>query len=208
MARNGDTAQLVAYVRNLKLPSQFLLDQFFPNIVESETPEVAIDVDVGKRRLAPFCSPIVRGRIVEARQWHTNLFRPAYIKDKRVPDLMRPVRRMIGERLLGQMSPAERMEANLAFELEDQIEMVQRRLEWMAASALVTGTITVVGEGYPTPILINFQRDAALSVALTGSLTWGSSGVYPGFQLQDWAAIVLQKSGAAVTDIVFTNSPW
>ena len=42
-----DTNALVHVVRNLKLPSQFLLDTFFPNVVEFDTEFVSIDVDVG-----------------------------------------------------------------------------------------------------------------------------------------------------------------
>ena len=204
-----DTAELVAYVRNLKLPTTFLLDTFFPQIVESEAPTLAIDVDNGKRRLAPFCSPLVEGKIVESRQWQTNLFKPAYIKDKRTPDLTRPVRRAIGERLLGgEMTAQERYEANVAFEVNDQIEMVTRRLEWMAASALTTGTVTIRGEGYPDPVVVNFGRSASLTVALTGSAQWGQAGVSPTSWLTQWASQVLQQSGAQVTDVVLTNGPW
>ncbi len=203
-----DVVELIAYIRNLKLPSTFLLDTFFPNIVESPTPEVAIDVDNGKRRLAPFCSPLVEGKLVESRQWQTNLFRPAYIKDKRAPDLTRPVRRAIGERLLGSLSPQERYEANIAFELNDQVEMITRRLEWMAAQVLTTGTVTVSGEGYPSPIVVNFGRSASLTVALTGAAQWGQAGVSPTTWITLWAQLVLQQSGAMVTDIVLTNGPW
>lgn len=203
-----DTAELVQVVRNLKTPSKFLLTRFFPNVVEFDTAEVAIDVDVGKRRLAPFCSPLVQGKLVESRTWQTNLFKPAYIKDKRAPDLLRPVRRAIGERLLGSMSPAQRMEANIGFEMEDQIAMIDRRLEWMAAQALLTGTITVSGDGYPSPIVVNFQRDAALTIALSGGAQWGNNGVSPTADLTAWAGMVLQKSGAAPVDIVLTPTPW
>ncbi len=45
---------------------------------------------------------------------------------------------------------------NLQFELTDQIDMVNRRLEWMA-SALVSATVTVAGEGYETKV-VNFGR--------------------------------------------------
>jgi hypothetical protein len=34
---------------------------------------------------------------------------------------------------------------NLQFEMADQIDMINRRLEWMASSALVSGTVTVAG---------------------------------------------------------------
>ncbi|MFT9016418.1 MAG: major capsid protein [Acetobacter sp.] len=202
-----DTAELVYFVRNLKLAQTFLLDNFFPNIVESDAVEVAIDVDVGKRRMAPFCSPLVEGKLVESRMWETSLFKPAYIKDLRNPDLLKPVRRNIGERLMGGMSPAERLEANLAWEMADQVDMINRRLEWMAASALVTGSVTIKGEGYPTTV-VDFRRDPALTVALAGAAQWGQTGVYPSDYLTEWAALVVQKSGAAPLDIIFTNSPW
>ena len=96
-----DTATLILVVPNLKRAQRFLLDEFFPNITISDTEFVALDVDIGKRRIAPFVSPLVEGRLVESRRIQTNEFKPAYIKDKRAPDLRRPVRRMIGERLGG-----------------------------------------------------------------------------------------------------------
>lgn len=200
-------AELVYFVQNAKTAQTFLLDNFFPNIVESDAPEVAIDVDVGKRRMSPFCSPLVEGKMVESRRWQTNLFKPAYVKDWRNPDLLKPVRRNIGERLMGGMTPAQRLEANLAYEMTDQIDMINRRLEWMAASALVYGTVTVKGEGYPATV-VDFQRDPALTIALTGAAQWGQSGVYPSDYITTWAALVLQKSGIAPRDIVFTNSTW
>lgn len=203
-----ETAELVYFVRNAKLAQTFLLDRFFPNIVESDAPEVAIDVDLGKRRLAPFCSPLVEGKPVESRQWQTNLFRPPYIKDLRNPDLLKPVRRFMGERLLGGMAPAERLEANLEWEIADQVDMINRRMEWMAAQALIGGTITVQGDGYPTPILIDFQRDPALTFALSGAAQWGQTRVSPSAYITSWAALVLQKSGIAPTEVIFTQSSW
>jgi hypothetical protein len=78
-----DTSVLVQVVPNLKTSQNWLLDRFFPNVVTYETEEVAIDVDVGLRRMAPFVSPLVEGKLVESRKYQTNTFKPAYIKDKR-----------------------------------------------------------------------------------------------------------------------------
>ncbi|MEL6216839.1 MAG: major capsid protein, partial [Pseudomonadota bacterium] len=96
-----DTNTLIQVVPNLKRAQKFLLDKFFPNIVMSDSEYVSIDVDVGIRRMAPFVSPLVEGKLVEQRRIQTNVFKPAYIKDKRAPDLRKPVRRMIGERIGG-----------------------------------------------------------------------------------------------------------
>ena len=207
------TAKLVQVVPNLKRPSKFLLDKFFPNIVEADTEKIAIDVQIGVRRMAPFVSPLVEGKLVEQLGQRTDLFQPAYIKDKRAPDLRRPVRRMIGERIGGEISAAEREMINLQYEMEDQIDMIDRRLEWMASSVLSTGMVTVAGEGYDTAV-VDFGRDGRLTIALTGSDRWGQTLNADGRdtnivgQLTTWQALVLRLSGGGTTDIVFTNKSW
>lgn len=210
-----DTNQLIQMVPNLKKSQKFLLDKFFPNIVMSDTEFVSIDVDVGKRRMSPFVSPLVEGKLVEQRRYQTNIFKPAYIKDKRAPDLRKPIRRMIGERIGGTMSGAEREQANLVFEMEDQIDMLDRRLEWMGAQALTKGTVLVVGDGFPA-VLVDFGRDPSLTVTLAGNNQWGVTANFnaegrdplPANYIEKWQHLILKKSGAKVTDIVFTTTPW
>jgi len=202
-----DTNVLVGVVRNLKTPSQFLLDTFFPNVVLADTEFVSVDLDVGLRRMAPFVSPLMEGKPVESRKWQTNTFKPAYIKDLRTPDFRRPVLRQIGERIGGDLTPRERIAQNLAFEMEDQVQMVQRRLEWMAAQACYAGNYTVTGDGYES-LNINFNRDSSLSLDISSGGTnapWLGSGTTASSNIETWAQTVLQKSGAAVTDIVFTT---
>ena len=154
-----DTNTIVHVVQNLKNAQSFLLDRYFPNIVVSDSEFVSIDIDVGKRRMSPFVSPLVEGKLVESRRYQTNTFKPAYIKDKRAPDLRKPVRRMIGERIGGDIGPEEREMMNLEFEIADQVDMLTRRMEWMAAQALVNGTVTIVGDGFPTAV-VDFGRNA------------------------------------------------
>lgn len=207
-----DTNVLIQMVPNLKKSQKFLLDTFFKNVVTSDTEFVSIDVDVGKRRMSPFVSPLVEGKLVEQRRYQTNTFKPAYIKDKRAPDLRKPVRRMIGEKIGGDMSAGDREMANLTFEMEDQVDMIDRRLEWMAAQALQAGSVTISGEGFPT-VVVDFGRDAALSVALTGSAKWTPANVNagnatPSANLETWGHIMLKKSGGVATDLVFTTSAW
>lgn len=209
-----DTATLVAVVPNLKTSQNWLLDRYFTNIVEADSEEVAIDVDIGKRRMAPFVSPLVEGRLVEQRRFQTNRFKPAYVKDKRAPDLRRPVRRIIGEKIGGNLSGAEREMANLEAEMTDQVDNVNRRLEWMAATSLATGQLPIIGDGVNA--LIDFGRDAALTVTLTLGNRWGQAANFdadgrdpvPTSNIEDWQALILKKSGATVTDIIFTTTPW
>lgn len=205
-----DTAFLAQVVPNLFVARNWLLDNFFPNTVISDTEYVAIDVEVGARRMSPFCSPLVEGVMVESLQYQTNTFKPAYIKDKRVPDLLRPVRRMPGERLGGrEYTPQERAMLNIQYEMADQIDMLNRRLEWMAAQALQYAKVTISGEGYPTTE-VDFRRDSDLTVTLSGDDVWPSeeSSTIPTSCLEAWATLMLKKSGAYPTEVIFTPSAW
>lgn len=208
-----DTNVLVQVVPNLLTSQNWLLDTFFPNIVESDTEFVSIDVDIGKRRLSPFCSPLVEGRLVESRKFQTDEFKPAYIKDKRAPDLRKPIRRQIGERIGGEYSAADREMLNIQFEMTDQIDMINRRMEWMAANALLSSKITVVGEGFPTTV-IDFGRAAELTIALSGSDKWpttveaGKTNTKPSSDIERWQTLILKQSGAVPTKLVFTTKSW
>ncbi len=212
-----DTADLISIVPNLKVPVTFLLDRYFPNVTTSDTEFVAIDVEIGKRRMSPFVSPKVEGKLVEQLRYQTNVFKPPYLKDKRAPDLFKPVKRMVGERLTGALTGEEREMLNLAAEMQDQVNMLTRRLEWMAASALTTGTVTVAGDGFPTQV-IDFGRDPSLTLALTGLQAWvpqnvvtstGSPGTAsPSQNIEAWQRNILKQSGARVTDLVFSSSAW
>lgn len=207
-----DTNTLVQVVPNLKRAQKFLLDRFYTNIITSDSEYVSIDVDVGKRRMSPFVSPMVEGKLVEQRRYQTNIFKPAYIKDKRAPDLRKPVRRMIGERIGGDLTGQERAMANLEFEMTDQIDMIDRRLEWMAAQALLNGTVTITGEGFPS-VLVDFGRDPALTIALTSGQLWSNANITagtatPSQNIEDWGHIMLKKSGGVATDLVFTTTAW
>jgi hypothetical protein len=196
------TAQLVAVIPTLLTPQTFFLDRYFPNVVMSDSELVAIDVIIGKRRIAPFVSPLVEGKMVEALRTQTNFFKPPYIKDLRAPDLRRPVQRAVGERLMGGgMTPAQRQQANLSFEMEDQLQMIQRRMEWMAIRILLTGSVTVSGDGFPTTT-IEFGRDAGQTVVLSGGARWGEAGVSPVANLMTWSTLMLKSAGVAAADVI------
>lgn len=206
-----DTNTLIQVVPNLKVAQNFLLDMFFPLIEQSQSDLVSIDIDVGKRRISPFVSPLVEGKLVEQRRIETKTFKPPYIKDKRAPDLLKPVRRMIGERIGGDpnLDPVIRMMQNIEFETTDAIDMINRRMEWMAAQTLINGTITITGDGFPS-VTLDYGRSSYLTITLSGNNMWdsGNAAATPAFDIDLWQNQVLKQSGATVTDIIFTPTPW
>lgn len=203
-----DTFTLAAVVQNLYEPSTFFQDRFFPQQVLSNDENVAIDIDVGIRRMAPFCSPLVEGKVVESNMTQTKAFKPPYIKSKRYVPSLRPQQRMIGERIGGnQMTGQERMQANVAREVKDDAQMLDRRIEWMAIQSLMNGGLTIEGKGYETSY-INFGRDPSLNIVLSGDDMWDSPNSNKKYtqDLNKWAQEALKISGARITDIICTDS--
>lgn len=200
------TDRLVATVEDLRSRpvSASLLSLFFPRIIEETSEEIHFDTENKPRRIAPFVHPRSEAKPFEEEGFTTNSFKPAYVKPITTWDANRPLQRVMGEPLTGALSPDARMQMLLSEVLMDQIKAIRRRKEWMAAQALTLGQVTVTGDGYPS-VVVDFQRDAALTIDLSGGAAeWDDAGVSPVEDLEDWTALVLQKSGAAPTDVIFT----
>lgn len=208
MADLFTTSTLKAIVQDLRVPALGLAAKYFPTVSQDDTEEIHFDVDNKPRRMAPFVSPLVAGQVVTSRGYQTSTFKPAYVKDKRVFAPNRALKRVMGERIGGgDMSPAERMETLVAMDLQDQIEMIERRLEWMAAQALHSGAVTVAGDQYPSTV-VNFGRHADLTKTLTSGARWGETGTKPLDDLQDWSDAMVKHSGVALTEVTMTIDAW
>lgn len=202
------TDALVAVIEDLRVPNLGLAGRYFPTMIEEESEEIHFDVENRPRRMAPFVSPLVAGKLVKSRGFSTNTFKPAYIKDKRVFHPGRAIKRVMGERIGGgDLSPAERMEILVAQDLQDQIDGLERRLEWMAAQILYNGKVTVKGDQYPE-VVVDFGRSADLSVNLTTTARWGESGVKPLDDLQTWSDKMVQRTGVGISDYTMTIDAW
>lgn len=209
MPDNYSTNALIGVVAGLKTPNPALLERYFGTVSQSEVEEIHFDVITKKRRIAPFVSPFVEGKIVEGQGFTTNTFKPAYIKDKRIFDPSKPFKRSAGEQIGGNLSPAQRRDAYVAAELQDQIEMITRRMEVMASEAIRTGKVTVKGDLYPEAI-VDFQRAAALTpAALGGADKWDASETVDVLEhLQTWSDLVLKESGTAPVDVIMGVDAW
>lgn len=201
------TAVLNRVVSDLRQPSSFLLDTFFPDVQTEDSEEIHFDIDKSKPRLAPFVSPLVAGKLVADDGFETKSFRPAYVKDKRRFNPDQPLKRKIGETIGGNLTPMNRREASLNRSLNNQLHNLTRTEELMAAQALTTGRVTVQGEHYPTTV-VDFQRDPELTQALTGANRWGETGIDVLSDIEDWADLVQNHSGAAGNNIVMDPMVW
>lgn len=200
------TNVLMGVVRSLFAAPSFLLDRYFGTVQTENSEEIHFDVMDGARRVSPFCSPLVEGQIVESLGWTVVTFKPPYIKDKRVFDMNRPYKRSAGEAIGGALTPQARMRAILAFDTQDQLDMLTRRQELMAAEALQTAKLTIEGDKYPR-VVLDFKRDVALvDVAVTP--TWDQPAATPLSDLESLSLAMLSKNGVAGTDVIMGATAW
>lgn len=196
------TQALLGALRNLKRPKRFLLDTAFTQVQTEESEEVHFDVQVGARRVAPFVAPEMQGKVQDRLGYNTATFKPAYLKPKTVVRPSAALKRALGEQIGGgQFTAAQRKEAIVAEILFDHADQITRRLELMAASALLTGTITVSGDGYATQV-VNFGRDIDLTIGLTSGDKWDQSTSTPIDDIEEWIELVHELEGASVHKVI------
>lgn len=208
MADLFTTSVLTAVVNSLQgIGPNSLTNVLFPTVQTETSEEIHFDVEADVMGLAPFVSPVVEGKVMSDLGFNTKTFKPAYVKPKHTWDGNRALKRYKGEQIGGNLSPADRQRLILADLLGAQRKMILNRQEWMAASVLTTGKVTISGDLYKT-VELDFGRDAALTIAKAGGSKWGDSGIEPLDDLQDWADLVAQKSGSHPVDVVMEIGAW
>lgn len=185
---------MVGALRQDKPVGRFLLDTLFKKVEMSAAEHIDIDIIKGKRKMSPFVSPVVEGKVIAHQGFSTNSYKPAYIKQKFVTlasDIL--ANRVAGEPIYFGKSPAERASETLAQELIDHENMISRREEWMAAQMLTTGAVSVIGDGINQ--VVDFQVDATHKITLTGTDLWTDALSAPLADLAAWQKMVLKDSG-------------
>lgn len=189
-----DTRTMLRALQQSYAPKTFLLDTFFPSIQQSESETVDIDIIKGKRKLAPFVAPMHEGKVISQEGYHTDTFKPPYIKAKKVTTAADLFKRTPGNTLYQtDISPQQRAAQRVGEDLRELQEMITRREEWMAAQALVHGKIHVQGEGVNQSI--DFQMPTDHYVTLTGNARWTHADSNPLKDLRHWQEKVVQDSG-------------
>lgn len=187
------------------VPTVFL-DLFFPEVLQHDTEEVYIDKVTDKPRLTPFVHPLHEGKVVDSIGYSTKAVSPAYLKDLRVHNPLKALKRRAGEQLTGSLSPAQRQQANLVADLADQRRMFLRRMEVMAIEAIRDAKQTIIGEGFNG--VVDFGRDNTLTSTLTAGDKWDANAdVDIPSQLEDWSQKIADFDGS-VEAVIMDPKAW
>lgn len=203
------TSELLGVIDTVAPQTSFWLPRFYTSVKNFETEEIFFDKISHQRTLAPFVAPNVQGKPSYRRGYTTNVLKPAYIKPKDpvLPNQM--FTRRAGESLgMGSLSPSERWDASVAAILAEHRRMIERRWEWMAAQATLYGKVTMAGEDYPS-VTVDFGRDADHTITLSGAALWNASADVDIIgDIEDWAALIFDKTGYLISDVFVSPDVW
>lgn len=203
-----ETHELIRTIERFPPMSSYWLDLCFPDLHLSNTEYIDFDIVDKARRLAPFVAPTVQGQPMVQRGHSTRKFKPAYIKPKDPVDPARLLKRRAGEFFSGnQSTPQAREDAIIADILSDHRDGIYRRWEWMAARAVIDGSITIEGENYPR-VVLSFGRNAANTKVLSGAALWTDPLSNPLDDIEAWSLEMFQRSGYPVSRITFGPMAW
>ncbi|RVU13158.1 major capsid protein [Methylobacterium oryzihabitans] len=190
----NSTAALLGAFGVLDRARPVLLTLFFRMMQTFETEEVYFDRVQRARRLAPLVVPTVEGKPDRSRGYQTLGFKPPYLKPKHPIEPIKALKRVAGERLLGDLSPKQRFDLALLDNMLIEDDEITRFEEWMASQILRTGAVSCKSDNHPE-VYVDLQRNPLHTTALTGALRWGQTGVDPLQNLRSWATTVQNNSG-------------
>ena len=204
-----DTNTLLGVMREVEPATTYFLDLAFGQTVTSDNEYIDFEKLSDGRKLAPLVVPLAQGVPMFDQQTKVTRLKPAYLKPKDAVTAARTLRKNPSA-LLGQTntSPAARYNAIIGDIMQAHRNGIERRWEWMAAQALLTGAITLVGPDYPE-VVVNFGRESNHSVDLTSGVTWDDPDADILGDIQVWVDRVAQaKFGGIVNRITFGPAAW
>ncbi|MGX9427989.1 major capsid protein [Bradyrhizobium sp. LeoA1S1] len=201
------TTALNRVVEELPLNPAFFLNTFFTTVETSDTEDVKFDSVKGRRMISPLVSPVIAGKVIREAGYKTSSLAPAYVKDKRVFKPHAQFKRRAGEKIGGTLTPEQRLAASVGFAISEQLDMWVRRLEVMSAEVLRTGKLVLKGDDYPEQV-VDFEREAALSIVLTGSDKWSDAAVNPLDDIEEWGQMIFDASALTCRDVFMASDVW
>lgn len=193
-----DTRTMLEMLREMPPANTFLKNTFFGNERSFMTEVVDIDIIKGKRRMAPFVSPVIGGKVVERDGFRTETFKPEMLAPKTVTTAEDIMKRAAGETIYGGSTPDERAAIIMGRDMVELDDMITRREEWMCANALFDGKIIMKGEGVDRQIDFGLTNKEALGA---GS-RWNEDTSDPLADLKGWRRDVIKASGVSPTHVV------
>lgn len=176
-----------------KLPPvrTFFRSTFFKHEETFVTESVDVDFKKGSRKVAPFVSRLVGGKIVPNIGYETKTYTPPLVAPEKVTTIDDLLKRRPGENMFSGMTPAERAVLKMSEDFVDLREQVTRREELMCVQTIFNGQIPIIGDGVNEIIDFGFTNKEKIT---TAAKKWTAETSDPIADLKRWHETV-QKTG-------------
>lgn len=202
-----ETKELLGVVNKHHKFDPLMLRLFFPHVKTFASEKVLLDEVDEHVDIAPIVSPVVGGKVNKTRGSQTRAIQPAYVKPKHEVNPNMTIKRRPGEALTGTMTPAEREDAIVAQNMEDEEKAIQQREEQMATEAVLTGKYIIDGEGYEQPIEVDFGRSAENTITLLTTARWSQQDkatYQPLDDIETWS----ENASGVIDILVLDGKAW
>lgn len=182
-----------------KLPPvrTFFRSTFFKHEETFTTKNVDVDFRKGSRKVAPFVSRLIGGKVVPNTGYETKTYTPPLVAPEKVTTVDDLLQRRPGESIYSGRTPAERAVLKMADDFVELREQIVRREELMCAQTILTGKIPIIGDGVNEEIDFFFTNKETISEA---KKKWTADTSDPIADLKRWHETV-QKTGFVNCDI-------
>ena len=191
------TAANIAGVIDNRRPFKSLFLSSFGMEYLSPSELIVFDEVLPDVRLAPFVSPLASAKAQTTRGNQARTFQAAYLKPLNVIMPKEVTIRRVGEALMGDLSPEQRFKLRLLELAQEQRDKILRTQAIMARDFCRHGKYVVKGEQYAAQVL-DFGRDAANTIKLTGTKVWGTSTATPVDDLEAALNVATRDTGMII----------
>lgn len=187
-----------------KLPPvrTFFRSTFFRHEETFVTKNVDVDFVKGTRKVAPFVSRLIGGKIVPNTGYSTKTYTPPLVAPEKVTTVDDLLQRQPGENPYSGRTPAERAVVKMAQDFTELRDQITRREELMCCQSIFTGTIPVIGDGVNEIIDFGFTNKETIT---TATKKWTNAASDPIEDLKRWHETV-QKTGFVNCDMCVMGS--
>lgn len=211
-ALNCPTSKELAAIIDERGPMEsFFQARWFSNTIFSEKDEVVFDIiDDDDESMADFVACCVPGNVVKDRnQFRRASFTPPRMAPKSMvnpcteKNVVYP-----GEINGGEFTDDEKLRRATARISGRHQKLISKRIEWMAAKAVIDGQYWVRGD-HVESTLVDFGRDADHTVTLAGNALWTDVASTPVEDLENWGTTMFQaKGGSKLADVLMGRTAY
>lgn len=166
--------ELLAARKNKQRVSSLFRGLFMRQRVQFESKEIFLDKINQSIPIAAFVSPIVEGKVMRTRGVKSTGITPALLKPKHEVDVANTQIRLAGEALSTPLTPAQRRDAIIMQNFDDEQVAIDQALELMAVNLVLDGKYTIKDENNQPLVEVDFERSTSNKTVLVGAAKWAT----------------------------------